>query len=156
MNADQEPRSKPPLPRTLSSNRVNFTVSRSSLNDLLNPSRLESSNNHLEVPDAATSYYTSYTPSANISVPYGTMSSSSCSPTPSSRKSNSPTVYRRAKSDKLDKILSKNKQALSNMARSHGTHDQNSARNIKYSYGSSPSFSNRKRNSVESLTCKKI
>lgn len=158
MNADQEPRSKPPLPRTLSSNRVNFTVSRSSLNDLLNPSKLDSSNNHLEVPDAATSYYTSYSHSGHTAVPYGTMNSSSCSPTPSSRASNYPTVYRRAKSDRLEKILSKSKQTSSSVDKSIESQSKSPsvtrARNINSSYGSSPAFSNRKRGSVESLNCK--
>lgn len=160
MNSDQEPRSKPPLPRTLSSNRVNFTVSRSSLNDLLNPSKLESSNNHLEVPDAATSYYNSYSHSGNSAVPYGTMYSSSCSPTPANRNSHSPTVYRRAKSDRLEKILSKNKQTSSSVDKSVESQSKSPSatrtRNIKSSYGSSPAFSNRKRNSVESLNCKTL
>ncbi|CAF0826197.1 unnamed protein product [Brachionus calyciflorus] len=171
MNTDRDPKSKPPLPRTFSSNRVNFTVSRSSLNDILNPSRLDSSHNHLEVPDAATSYYTSYTPTSSTTMLSGTMSSSSCSPTPSSRKSNSPTVYRRAKSDKLDKILSKNKQISTglrpNEVEHHQTpaipiHNDRSSRSstlnsgIKNktgfsSFGSSPTFSNRKQTSVESL-----
>lgn len=100
---------KPPLPTSLSSlGRANsITVNRSTLNDILNPSSASSSfsSNYLEIPDAATPYYSSYKSPSTSSMIYGGTMSSSSSASPTSRcknftdnikmKSTSPTFYRK-------------------------------------------------------------
>ena len=90
-----------PLSSSSTLNRTNSILNRSTLNEFLNPSSSNSTNNtYLEIPDAATSYYSSYQP-PKTSMLYGSVSSSYSS-SPVNRKlkdmykvkSNSQSIFR--------------------------------------------------------------